>query len=77
MVTGAKLMFSLGMYLCWVCICGFRRLLLSGVEHAREVNEMMPYPLRDHEVVAKCKYWWKKTERGENKWGIGVAAKWG
>jgi hypothetical protein len=41
------------------------------LDHAREINEMMPVPLTDAEVVAKCRYWWKKTERGENKWGIG------
>jgi len=41
------------------------------LSHAREINEMMPVPLTDAEVVAKCRYWWKKTERGENKWGIG------
>ena len=32
---------------------------------------MMPIPLTDSEVVAKCRYWWRKTERGENRWGIG------
>ncbi|MCK1679548.1 hypothetical protein IVA87_08750 [Bradyrhizobium sp. 147] len=39
--------------------------------HAREINEMMPVPLTDAEVVAKCKHWWRKTERGENRWGFG------
>lgn len=41
------------------------------LDHAREINEMMPVPLTDAEVVAKCRHWWRKTERGENKWGIG------
>ena len=41
------------------------------LSHAREINEMMPVPLTDAEVTAKCKHWWRKTERGENKWGIG------
>lgn len=41
------------------------------LEHAREINEMMPNPLPDSQVVDKCRYWWKKTERGENRWGIG------
>jgi bifunctional DNA primase/polymerase-like protein len=41
------------------------------LEHAREINEMMTVPLPDYDVVAKCKHWWKKTERGENRWGIG------
>jgi hypothetical protein len=41
------------------------------LDHAREINEMMPAPLTDAEVIAKCKLWWRKTERGENRWGIG------
>jgi hypothetical protein len=41
------------------------------LDHAREINGMMPVPLTDAEVVAKCQYWWRKTERGENRWGIG------
>jgi len=41
------------------------------LSHGREINGMMPIPLTDAEVVAKCKHWWRKTERGENKWGIG------
>ena len=40
-------------------------------DHAREINNMMPMPLSDAEVIAKCRYWWDKTERGENKWGVG------
>jgi hypothetical protein len=39
--------------------------------HAREINSMMPVPLTDAEIVTKCKHWWDKTQRGENKWGIG------
>jgi hypothetical protein len=38
---------------------------------ARELNELMSPPLSDAEVVAKCKYWWSKTERGENWYGVG------
>jgi hypothetical protein len=41
------------------------------LDHAREINGMMPIPLPDAQVVAKCKHWWRKTERGENKWGVG------
>jgi Bifunctional DNA primase/polymerase, N-terminal len=41
------------------------------LEHAREINEMMPNPLPDSQVVDKCKHWWRKTELGENKWGVG------
>jgi hypothetical protein len=41
------------------------------LERAREINEMMQVPLPDYDIVAKCKHWWKKTERGENRWGIG------
>jgi hypothetical protein len=41
------------------------------LNHAREINGMMPVPLADAEVVAKCWHWWRKTERGENRWGIG------
>jgi hypothetical protein len=41
------------------------------LDHARELNEMMAIPLTGAEVVAKCRHWWRKTERGENKWGIG------
>jgi hypothetical protein len=41
------------------------------LDHARELNEMMTIPLPDAQVVAKCRHWWRKTERGENKWGIG------
>jgi hypothetical protein len=40
-------------------------------DHAREINSMIPIPLSDAEVVTKCRYWWGKTERGENKWGVG------
>jgi Bifunctional DNA primase/polymerase, N-terminal len=40
-------------------------------DHAREINSMIPNPLSDAEMVAKCRYWWGKTERGENKWGVG------
>jgi hypothetical protein len=41
------------------------------LDHAREINEMMPEPLSDAEVLAKCKYWWGKTQEGENWYGVG------
>jgi hypothetical protein len=41
------------------------------LSHSREINEMLPVPLTDAEIVAKCKYWWRKTELGENRWGVG------
>jgi hypothetical protein len=41
------------------------------IEVAREMNEMIREPLADSEVVAKCTYWWRKTLRGENRFGIG------
>lgn len=41
------------------------------LDHARELNEMMATPLPDAQLVAKCQHWWRKTERGENKWGVG------
>jgi hypothetical protein len=41
------------------------------LSHARDINELILNPLTDAEVVAKCNYWWRKTELGENKWGVG------
>jgi hypothetical protein len=42
---------------------------------AREMNELMAEPWSDSEVhseIAKrCKYWWDKTQKGENWFGIG------
>lgn len=38
---------------------------------AREINGLLATPLTDAEIVDKVRYWWLKTERGENKWGIG------
>jgi hypothetical protein len=42
---------------------------------ARELNEMMAEPWPDNEVdseiVKRCKYWWDKTQKGENRYGIG------
>jgi hypothetical protein len=42
---------------------------------AREMNELMAEPWPDNEVdsqiVKRCKYWWDKTQKGENWFGIG------
>jgi hypothetical protein len=42
---------------------------------AREMNELMAEPWSDNEVhseiVKRCKYWWDKTQKGENWFGIG------
>jgi hypothetical protein len=42
---------------------------------AREMNEMMAEPWSDteahSEIVKRCRYWWDKTQRGENRYGIG------
>jgi hypothetical protein len=47
------------------------RSLDALIEDAMEINNMMPVPLPQSEVAAKCKYWWDKTLRGENRYGIG------
>ena len=42
---------------------------------AREMNELMAEPWSDTEVdseiVKRCKYWWDKTKKGENWFGLG------
>lgn len=42
---------------------------------AREMNELMDEPWSDTEVeseiVKRCKYWWDKTQKGENWYGTG------
>jgi len=42
---------------------------------ARELNEMMAEPWPDNEVnseiVKRCKYWWDKTQKGENWFNVG------
>jgi hypothetical protein len=42
---------------------------------ASEMNELMAEPWSDTEVdseiVKRCKYWWDKTQKGENWFGIG------
>jgi hypothetical protein len=42
---------------------------------AREMNELMLEPWPDteahSEIVKRCKYWWDKTQKGENWYGIG------
>jgi hypothetical protein len=35
------------------------------------MNEMIPEPLADSEVVAKRRHWWRKTNRGEDRFGVG------
>jgi hypothetical protein len=43
---------------------------------AREMNEMMAEPWSDSEahseIVKRCKYWWDKTQKGENWYGVGL-----
>lgn len=45
------------------------------IEIAREMNEMMTEPWPDteahSEIVKRCKYWWDKTQKGENWFGVG------
>jgi hypothetical protein len=42
---------------------------------AREMNEMMAEPWPDteahSEIVKRCRYWWDKTQKGENWFGVG------
>jgi len=42
---------------------------------ARELNELMAEPWSDteadSEIVKRCKYWWDKTQKGENWFGTG------
>jgi hypothetical protein len=42
---------------------------------AREMNELMAEPWSDteadSEIVKRCKYWWDKTQKGENWFGTG------
>jgi len=42
---------------------------------ARELNELMAEPWPDNEVdseiVKRCKYWWDKTQKGENYFNVG------
>lgn len=42
---------------------------------AREMNEMMAEPWSDteanSEIMKRCKYWWDKTQKGENWYGTG------
>jgi hypothetical protein len=45
------------------------------IDIAREMNELMAEPWSDTEVdseiVKRCKYWWDKTQKGKNWFGIG------
>ena len=47
------------------------RSLDALIEDAMEINNMMLAPLSQPEVAAKCRYWWEKTQKGENRYGIG------
>jgi len=45
------------------------------IEIAREMNDLMAEPWSDNavesEIVKRCKYWWDKTQKGENWFGLG------
>lgn len=41
------------------------------IDVALELNELMSPPLSESEVVAKCRFWWSKTQKGENWYGAG------
>jgi hypothetical protein len=41
------------------------------LETAQQWNEMITEPLTDAEIEAKCRYWWDKTAKGENRFGVG------
>jgi hypothetical protein len=49
--------------------------LAELIEVAREMNELMAEPWSDTEVdseiIKRCKYWWDKTQKGENRFGVG------
>lgn len=58
----------------WPYIAGWAKQAASFemlFDHAQEINSMMAVPLPDADVAAKCKYWWDKTIRGENRFGLG------
>jgi hypothetical protein len=45
------------------------------IEIAREMNELMAEPWSDTEansqILKRCRYWWDKTQKGENRFGVG------
>jgi hypothetical protein len=47
----------------------------TSLEHliamARELNDLFVPPETDAIIVKKCKHWWDKTQRGENRFGVG------
>jgi hypothetical protein len=53
----------------------FAKSLDELIAIAREMNEMMAEPWPDNEanseIVKRCKYWWDKTQKGENWFGVG------
>jgi hypothetical protein len=53
----------------------FAKSLDELIAIAREMNEMMAEPWTDNEahseIVKRCKYWWDKTQKGENWFGVG------
>jgi bifunctional DNA primase/polymerase-like protein len=38
---------------------------------ASALNATLQTPLPDHQIVSTCRYWWRKTEQGENFIGSG------
>jgi hypothetical protein len=53
----------------------FAKSLEELIAIAREMNEIMVEPWPDNEahseIVKRCKYWWDKTQAGENWFGVG------
>jgi hypothetical protein len=41
----------------------------AALTEAQLLNEMLPSPLTDSEINAKARYWWRKTQSGENRIG--------
>jgi hypothetical protein len=62
----------------WPCVARYAQLAKSLddlIAFAREMNEMLAEPWSDTEVdseiVKRCNYWWGKTQKGENRFGVG------
>ena len=53
----------------------FAKSLDELIEIAREMNEMMAEPWPDNEanseILKRCRYWWDKSLKGENWFGVG------
>ena len=47
------------------------QILDALIEDTMEINNMMLTPLPQPEVAAKCKYWFDKTQKGKNWFGVG------